>query len=265
MRTKFIVLLVSLLLAGCAGQAQAPTPTLDPPTATVLPSATPIPATATATNTATPVPPTATKVPPTATPKPTNTATPGPGDVVYHTDFNNFTGWRAFPLQTNGKLLTEIQGGQLDVKIQSRDTYAYILNISQSNSSSDMAVETLAQRGNGTNRNNVTVVCRASEKGWYEFTITSGGLYNIIRFDADPINWTLLASGGSAAIQMQDKPNKITAICQGDTLTLVVNDQTLATANDSRYLYGTGFGLSVSTFDIGNVTVDFDYVTVSLP
>src|SRR5258706_8635454 len=128
MRTKSLVVLVSILLVGCTGRPVPPT--VAEATATPPPSATPNPPTATATNvpTATPVPPTATKVPPTATARPTATATPGPGDVVYHTDFNNFSGWRAFALQIKGKLLTEIQAGHLDVNIESKDTYAYILN-----------------------------------------------------------------------------------------------------------------------------------------
>jgi len=59
-----ILLVVLILVAGCASAAPSPTP--------VLPSATPVPATATL------VPPTATLVPPTATPTPTATATPVP-------------------------------------------------------------------------------------------------------------------------------------------------------------------------------------------
>ena len=241
-----------------ATEASTPAAIL-PPTATPAPTATPVPPTPT------PVPATATPVPPTSTPRPTATPTLGPGDVAYQTDFNDFLGWKAAPLQNNGKMFTEINDGRLVVQIKGLYTYGYVFNWGQTNVPDDMVVETSAHRAGGTNRNNITLVCRASEQGWYEFTITSGGLYNIMRFDADTNWYTMLASGGSAAIQLQDRPNKLQAVCQRDSLTMIVNDQTLATAHDSRLTHGSGFGLSVSTFDIGNVKVEFDYFTVTLP
>ena len=75
-KTIALLLLLSLLLAGCGRQTLAPTPTTQP-TNTPLPTDTPQPtATATLTATATPLPPTATLTPsPTATKAPTTTQT----------------------------------------------------------------------------------------------------------------------------------------------------------------------------------------------
>lgn len=253
--------LTAAALACSTPAAVAPTLT-EPPTATAT-----LAPTQTATASSTPAPtstPTATF---TATPFPTvtDTPTPGPGDILYHTDFDNFIGWRALPLQKNGQMDTEIREGHFLVQINSSYTFGYAFYRNDRPGYSDMAVETSAQRVGGTNRNNISLVCRAGEKGWYEFSITSGGLYDILRFDVDLGDYTLLASGGSAAINLQDKPNKLLAVCQGDTLTWIVNDETLTSIHDSRLTSGDSFGLSVSTFSIGDVGVEFDYFTVSLP
>lgn len=254
---------VLLATLACSNPAQPATDTPLPPTATTVPTE---PPTATNVPTETPAPTatftptaTATNVPPTRTP------TPGPGDVLYHTEFDDFRGWKAIPLQQNGQMNTEIKQGHFLVQIDSSYTFGYAFYRGDAPSASDMVVETVAQRTGGTNRNNISLVCRLGEKGWYEFSITSGGLYNIMRFDFDPGDYTLLASGGSAAINLQDKPNKLKATCDGDSLSLAVNDVELATTHDSRLTKGDGFGLSVSTFNIGNVGVEFDYFTVSLP
>jgi hypothetical protein len=261
--THRISILLAVLLAGCQAATPAPTITPIPSSPTAPPTATPPPTPTAAPPTSTPPPPT--PAPPTATASPTATATPGPGDTLYSTQFDNFMGWKASPMQTQGKMTTAIRDGQLVVTIRSADTYGYVFYTGDYPASSDQTIETVAERMGGTNRNNLSLICRVSERGWYEFNVTSGGLYNIMRYDSQLGNWTMLASGGSGAINLQDKPNKLRAVCQGDNLTLVVNDQFVAAARDGALTRGGQFGLSVSTFSIGNVSVGFDYLTVKLP
>lgn len=90
--SKFLPVVLAILLTGCAAATPTPMPTPVPPTATVEPTATAVPPTVTPepTATSTPVPPTATPLPPTvtatpaptATPQPTNTPKPAPTKVV---------------------------------------------------------------------------------------------------------------------------------------------------------------------------------------
>jgi hypothetical protein len=263
-RSAFPLLVIAALLLaalGCNSGAGAPTAV---PSDTAIPTDTPLPA---PTDTPAPTePPTSTPVPPTATPlpTPTSTPTPGPGDVIYRADFDSsedFTKWMWFSFSEKDKFSSEIRAGKLYVQVDSKDTYAYFVydvDLGYPDVRIEANVETVA----GPNRNNISLVCRANDVGWYEFNMFSGGLYNILRFDEK--GYADLASGGSTAINLQKAANNLVAICQGDQLTFIINGEEVASVRDSRFTEGQ-VGFSVSSFDIAGVGVEFEDYEVSLP
>lgn len=126
----------------------------------------------------------------------------------------------------------------------------------------DVRLDTSAENL-GRNTNSVSLICRYSDAGWYEFNIGSDGLYSILRYD-DGTGYTNLADGGSNLIKMGKEVNEYTIICQGNNLTLGINGTEVKTVRDNTFKDGL-IGLSVSSYDVVPVKVDFDYLDISMP
>jgi len=114
----------------------------------------------------------------------------------------------------------------------------------------------------GMNNNNVSLICRATDSGWYEFSIANNGLWWIYAYDG--ANYTTLANGGSNAINMGKAVNEYTMICSDTTLALYINGSEARTMKDTRFGFKSGqIGVGVSSFDVLPIVVEFDYVAIS--
>lgn len=259
-------ILLAWLFTACGPAAPAVLPTkvsaVLAATDTPAPTATPLP-TATATLTPTPVPPTdtPTPVPPTKTPRPTATPTPGPGDVVYAPIFE--TDWKDWDYFYFGSEDFELapDNERLSFIIDGEDTWVYSV-YQGAFDYTDIQIDVDVTVVSGPNRNNLSIVCRQSDLGWYEFNILSGGLWTIYKYD-ETNGYRELSSGGSTAIKMGQNENHLTATCVGNTLTFFINDVKVGTATDGAFREGT-FGMSASTFNIGKLNVRFRDFTVRL-
>jgi hypothetical protein len=275
------LLIVSLILS-LAACGQKPTPTStppDPPTATVAPSAittlaptpTPVP---TETMTPTP-PPTETPLPtstptlePTATdtPQPTATPTLAPGDVMFAPDFGDLSDWMdfAWSLDTGedtSDYTFEARKSSLHLEVSPDRTIVYALyGHDMPKADVQIDVDTVTT---GPDRNNIAVACRTSKDGWYHLSIDSSGLWGIYIYTHKE-GFRLLRNGGSTAIHMIQRANHLTAVCQGDTLSLYINDVKVGTAKDPTYAEG-GVGLSLASLTMGGTGIDFKNLTVKLP
>lgn len=128
----------------------------------------------------------------------------------------------------------------------------------------DVQLEVVAVN-RGVNVNNVSLVCRYTEGGWYEFNIGNDGFYTIFAYDSI-IGYDPLFSGGSTAIKSGQSTNKYTAICKENTLSLLINDKEVRTITVGRYNYAKGkIGLSVSAFQVLPVKVEFESLVISEP
>lgn len=185
------------------------------------------------------------------------------GDYFFSTQFNNTDGWYTFaiPKSDNYKASVDRNKLYLEADDNNSNVYAmYNLDLVPSDVRIDAEVETVA----GPNRNNISVVCRATQDGWYEFSINSGGLWYIWKYVngkyGDP-----LAQGGSLEINLQKAKNTITATCISDQLTLYVNGAKLGSARDREFQGGGQVGISVSTFDIAGAGIDIFSYSASVP
>lgn len=116
----------------------------------------------------------------------------------------------------------------------------------------------------GNNNNNVTLFCRANDRGWYEASVANSGLYAIYRYEYASGDFTVLYNGGVQNLRTGRDTNDFTLICAGDRITLAVNGVEVRTVEDS--LFDSGLvGIGVSSFDDVPVHVEFDYVTISEP
>lgn len=120
----------------------------------------------------------------------------------------------------------------------------------------------------GTNDNYFSLVCRYSkEYGWYEFNVTSGGLF-VVQF-AKPneegfISYNMIANGGSNMIKQGFEVNEYSAICQGETLTLYINGILTKEIRDARLKSGK-IGISAASFKKIPVKFNLDWLKISQP
>lgn len=161
----------------------------------------------------------------------------------------------------------KLDGGRLYVQLappqDERPPFWYRVN--NSFSYADVKIEMLVSN-NGVNSNGVSLVCRYSEAGWYEFRVSNGGEYIISAYDAGGRFYYNLAIGGSPVINTGLSTNKYAAVCQGGDLTLIVNDVLVTTTLDRRFNFTEGLvGLGVASPQGLPVNVDFDYFRVSEP
>ncbi len=116
----------------------------------------------------------------------------------------------------------------------------------------------------GNNNQNVSLVCRYNDRGWYEFNVSNNGLYWIYRYESSTDEFSLLYNGGVANLKTGKATNDYTIICEGDRLTLGVNGTEIRTVEDGLFDEGL-IGIGVSSFDSIPVLVEVDYVSISLP
>jgi hypothetical protein len=118
----------------------------------------------------------------------------------------------------------------------------------------------------GKNTNNVSLICRYNSDGWYEFNIGNDGLYSILAYDAGAQEYSLLFNGGSTAIRSGKDTNVYLGVCQGNTLTLYINGELARSVTDSRFNFREGqVGISVSSFDVTPINVEFERVEIGQP
>ena len=120
----------------------------------------------------------------------------------------------------------------------------------------------------GSNNNNVSLICRKSDAGWYEFDIANNGLYEIYfgKIVGDTVEYTRIADGGSTEIKSGLAENEYGIVCQGNTLILYINGTETRSLEDKKYLLPEGkVGVSVSSFRDVPVTVDFYWARISQP
>ena len=236
-----IFLLIFLLAAGvltsCAKSAPSANPAETSPTATVLP-------------------PTETLLPPTPSPQPTPTR-----EVLYEDDFSDpDSGWEHY---VAGDGVLDYQDGGYGMKINTLNNLFWV-NAWQT--FTDVRIDVDVRKLSETERGAFGVMCRQGEDmRAYLFLISAQGDYGIAILDAFKPHF--LGEGEmqkSDAILPELQDNHLTAICDGDTLTLEVNGETLMQVEDDSLTEGD-VGLVVKSYDEPGLEVLFDNFIVSKP
>lgn len=183
------------------------------------------------------------------------------GDIIYSTEFDAIDDWSAFTVPGGGDYTAEDRGGVLYIEVPETESTAYAMqdSITLTDVRLDTAVETVA----GPNRNNVSLICRYNDAGWYEFSMNSGGYWYIWKY-SDSNGFEVLKEGASTQINLQKAKNELTAVCSGNTLTLIINGSEVGSTTDTDFRSG-GVGISVTTFDIPGAGVEFDWFVASAP
>lgn len=242
------LLLIVGLACGTVGGSDSPTPPVQQE-----PTKVPEPTTAPTELPPTRIPPT--EVPP--TPKPTDL--PAFFTEEFDGDLSNWTNFVVYGDESGVKL--SVENAKLNMTINSELTSFYILYAPYLYT--DVILETQADNS-GKNNNNVSLICRYNEadRTWYEFSIANNGLYWIYAFVDN--EYKVIYDGGSNLIKQGKDTNVYKAGCIGNELSLFINGQEVRTLEEATYDLKEGkVGLSVTSFIVLPIEIDFEYFTIA--
>jgi len=155
----------------------------------------------------------------------------------------------------NGYLVFDLQG-----------TYQWVYVLYDEYTYSNVRIDVMADN-RGKNTNNVSLICNYTDRfGWYEFSITNGGMYYLYTYSEMDGEYYLLDSGGSTNVNMGRDTNVYSAICSGNQLALYINGYLETDITDNIYNLPEGqVGVSVSSFEALPILVLVDYFAISMP
>ena len=251
----FLLLIGFILIVGLACSAAVPdeAPAAEPAAPAEEPTAVP----------PTDVPePTATAIPEPTTPPPT----PTPQRFFTEEFGDDFAGWPyIYFADDDSGFDVYPENDRLVFDIQDENNYVYAYYEDQVYD--DVHLETEVNN-RGANTNNVSLICRLDlDEGWYEFNITSGGYYNFYAYDiAGDTGYNELVTGGVKNLKTGKETNLYAVTCDGKTLTLYVNGKEIKSFEENKYVFKEGMvGVSVSSFDILPVNVEFEWFKIMEP
>jgi hypothetical protein len=132
----------------------------------------------------------------------------------------------------------------------------------------DVSIEVDARVAAGAQDGHYGVLCRYQDAdGFYYFAVSADGYYAIFRrAEGDMEILTGDGSGmlSSPHIKTGYQVNRVLAVCDGDNLSLYVNDQWLATVTDDTYARGD-VGIGASSGPGGGTRIVFDNFVVTAP
>jgi hypothetical protein len=163
-------------------------------------------------------------------------------------------------------LALEVKDSRLVFDFSTKQLYVYLFY--DPFEYENVTVEALAEN-RGMNDNNVSLICRYSDEGWYEFNVFNSGLYNILYGFYKPdgsINYARIADGGSTKIKAGKESNTYKITCNDRKLSLYINGTETRVVEDNQYALRKGkIGIGVSSFDQLPIKVEYDWVKISEP
>jgi hypothetical protein len=212
--------------------------------------------------------------------QPTQAVSNGGGDF-YREDFktvDDIASWKYLYVTGNnqGKAKFGVTDEKFTVYLPAREeTHLKVYNVDKTYT--DVGIQAEVENL-GNNTNGVSLLCRVSEKGWYEFRISSSGLYAIYRYDPVLKNqhqnpYVFIEEGGSPLIHAGRKINTIAMNCKGSNFTFAINGEQLKTnisttlKDEFSKLPQGGFGLGVWSYaESGSaVEVNFNWIETYQP
>ena len=200
----------------------------------------------------------------------TETGQPEANSDSFTEDFNgSLDNWDHFVAGgPESQMKSSIDNGFLNFEIMSKGLhyYAYYTPKTYSNVRIDVRAE-----NRGEFNSIVTIICRYSEdKGWYEFNINNGGLYQILytkwNTDKQNTNSTIIANGGSTLIHAGKEVNEYSATCSDRTLSLSINGTEVRSEVDNKFVLDDGYvGIGAASEKLIPIEVRIDSVSVSQP
>ena len=172
--------------------------------------------------------------------------------------------WESFSLGSGSDTNLEIQQEDDHLLFDLGDEDLYVYYMYTANEYEDVTIKLNAEN-RGRNNNNISLVCRMNSDGsqWYEFSVESGGLWYLYAVDG---KYNVIANGGTQALKQGREINEYGMTCQGDEITLTINDQELRSVTDNTYGFNSGMvGFNISSLNVLPITVAVNWFDISQP
>ena len=129
----------------------------------------------------------------------------------------------------------------------------------------DVAVRVRVENLGTVNRNNVSLICRKNNDSWYEFSVTSDGLWFLFDYnEGNAKRYTLIGNGGSTAIKTGQNANEYKMTCIGNEISVYINGQKARTIKSDLYTEGQ-VGFNVSSLDLFPIEIKVSEFEISKP
>jgi hypothetical protein len=173
------------------------------------------------------------------------------------------SGWGA---DQRGEFARGYGGGEYFIDLHAPDWFAWA---NPGTSFDDVIVEVDAHLAAGSSDGHFGALCRYVDTGdFYYFAISADGYYAIFRRQSGGGLDVLTGDGSgmifSPAIGREGQINRIRAVCQGNELSLYVNDELLDTVTDDAHSRGD-VGVGAGSGFEGDVRILFDEFNATRP
>ncbi|MBL8088691.1 MAG: hypothetical protein KF758_00825 [Anaerolineales bacterium] len=124
---------------------------------------------------------------------------------------------------------------------------------------------TIKFENRGVNSQQVSLVCRAGDDGWYEWAVGSDGLWDLYAISG---GYNRVTNGGSNDIKQGKDVNEYSMTCEGDKISFFINgkEQKGSPYTDRNYGFRKGsVGFSISSLNATPVKIEVDYLEISEP
>jgi hypothetical protein len=207
--------------------------------------------------------------PPTATLAP-NEPTPEP-QPFFTEEFNDdLSKWSDYVVGASERGTVTLEDGNMIFDLNDRSNDLFVYKVFDGFTYSDVTLETVATN-RGKTSNAISLICRYTSAGWYEFRIANSSEYWIYAHDS------IGAKGARGYIELRTGffpnlkggSNTYVATCSGNELSLSINGEHVHTREENLYQFGEGkIGLSVLSFPSyqeEHVIVEFESLKISEP
>lgn len=186
------------------------------------------------------------------------------GRIYFQDNFSNeATGW---PSVRKEEGITDYENGvyRIFVNVSNDD---YFATPQLPSPPSDVRVEVDATKVAGPDNNDFGILCRYQDNNnVYQFVVSSDGYIGILKL-VDGSMQSIAAETliESPIVHEGNAQNHIRADCIGDLLTLYVNGQQVATAQDTTFINSGAVGVFAGTYDTPGTDIHFDNFIVTAP
>ena len=182
-----------------------------------------------------------------------------PGDILFQDEFeNNSTGWDRV-INENGIMDYDQGGYRILVQQPTMNFWS-----TPEKNFRDVRVEADVIRLNGPDENRAGLICRYQDGDYYFFIISNDGFYAIGKFIGGITILLGQSEMQSSEFILTNSINHLRADCIGNTLTLFVNFNQIASSQDTDFPSGD-VGLLAGSFSESGVDVSFDHFVVMQP
>jgi len=188
--------------------------------------------------------------------------------ATYFTEeFDQDPGWDYFLTAGNkDKITVKFDNSLMKFDIEDVGIYAYYIYEGQKYD--NVRIDIRAEN-RGKNNNNVSLICRASEAGWYEFSTEGGGLwylYAVAINNEKKAVYTRINNGGALALKQGKAVNEYGMICNDKEITLIINGQEIKKVTENKFDFRYGnVGFNISSLNVTPIILEVDWFKTSKP